>query len=338
MALWLFVVLRPHPYNLPVFSHRELNGMQSYNLSLQAIKETDIASYLQSTGHLPQHMRGNNLWYFSPLHEEKTPSFKVNKSLNCWYDHGLGKGGNLVDFLLLYHGCSLQTLLCNSTRFFSFPQPSSSHPQPLYEEKKMQSGSEPQKELSEGIKILSEKAIMNSYLISYLKSRAISLSLAQQHLKEVHYELNKHLYYALGFRNDSGGYELRNKYFKGSSSPKDVTTFSGTQNEQELSVFEGFFSFLSYLALQEEKMLPLTNSLVLNSLSFFERSLNRMDAHLKVNLYLDNDSAGHLMTAKALERDSRFTDKRTLYTGSKDFNEWLVQHRKAQTKQHRLHP
>ena len=30
---------------------------------------------------------------------------------------------------------------------------------------------------------------------------------------------------ALGFKNDSGGYELRNEFFKGSNSPKDVTTF-----------------------------------------------------------------------------------------------------------------
>ena len=312
--------------------------MIAYNLSLQTIKETDITAYLKSIGHLPQQTKGNDLWYISPLHEEKTPSFKVNKMLNCWYDHSLGKGGNLVDFLLLHHGCSLRDLLRHPSRFFSFPQPSSTHPRSEYEAKKIQSVSEPQNEPSEGIKILSEKAITNSYLLSYLRSRSIPLSLAQQHLREIHYKLYKRPYYALGFRNDSGGYELRNKYFKGSSSPKDVTTFSSAQNKEELSVFEGFFSFLSYLALQEEKEVPLTNSLVLNSLSFFERSLNKMEAYPKVHLYLDNDNAGHQVTANALERDQRFTDKRSLYAGSKDFNEWLVQHRKAQTKQHRLHP
>ena len=28
---------------------------------------------------------------------------------------------------------------------------------------------------------------------------------------------------AIGFQNSAGGYELRNEYFKGSSSPKDIT-------------------------------------------------------------------------------------------------------------------
>jgi hypothetical protein len=52
-------------------------------------------------------------------------------------------------------------------------------------------------------------------------------------------------YFAVGFENNSGGYKLRNKYFKGSSSPKDVTQirFSGAKG---IAVFEGFFSFLSY--------------------------------------------------------------------------------------------
>ena len=312
--------------------------MQSYNLSLQTIKETDITAYLESIGHLPQQTKGNDLWYCSPLHEEKTPSFKVNKSLNCWYDHSLGKGGNLVDFLLLHHRCSLRDLLQNPSSFFSFPPPSLTNLQLANEKRKTDVDPEHQSISLEGIKILSEKAITSIYLLSYLRSRAIPISLAQQHLKEVHYELNKRPYYALGFRNDAGGYELRNKYFKGSSSPKDVTIFSGGQTAGELSVFEGFFSFLSYLTLQKEKELPLTNSLVLNSLSFFERSLSKMDAFTKVHLYLDNDNAGHQLTVKALERDQRFTDERSVYTGSKDFNEWLVQHRKAQTKQHRLHP
>ncbi len=312
--------------------------MHSYHLSLQTIKETDVTAYLKSIGHLPQQLKGNDLWYFSPLHEEKTPSFKVNEGFNCWYDHSLGKGGNLVDFLLLYHACSLRDLLRNPPPFFSFPQPSLYNPQSSNEERKTKIDFGHQGIPSEGIKILSEKAVSNCYLLSYVKSRAIPISLADQHLREVHYELNKRPYYAVGFRNDTGGYELRNKYFKGSSSPKDVTTFSTGLNNGELSVFEGFFSFLSYLALQEEKKLPLTNSLVLNSLSFFERSLDKMKAYPKVHLYLDNDSAGHQVTAKALEKDQRFTDKRSLYTGSKDFNEWLVQHRKAQAKQYRLHP
>ena len=37
------------------------------------------------------------------------------------------------------------------------------------------------------------------------------------------FRIAQRTYKAIGFRNNSGGYELRNSWFKGSSSPKDVT-------------------------------------------------------------------------------------------------------------------
>ena len=40
--------------------------------------------------------KGNNWWYLSPLHSERTASFKVDISRNLWYDFGLGKGGNIL--------------------------------------------------------------------------------------------------------------------------------------------------------------------------------------------------------------------------------------------------
>jgi hypothetical protein len=52
-------------------------------------------------------------------------------------------------------------------------------------------------------------------------------------------------YYAIGFKNNAGGYELRSEKFKGSGSPEDIP-FPGT-NAQKISVFDGFFNFLSYL-------------------------------------------------------------------------------------------
>ncbi len=274
--------------------------MQLQNLSLQAIKETDIATYLQSIGHLPQHTRGNDLWYLSPLHEEKTPSFKVNKGLNCWYDHSLGKGGNLVDFLLLYYQCSAKELLQKSRDFLSFPQQKKNVLSILNDDKNIVgSGAKAieQNSLNSAAKnkeqnnlaIISEQPLTNSFLISYVRSRNIPVDIAHNYLKEVYYVMHDKTYYALGFKNDSGGYELRNKYFKGSSSPKDVTIILSPNKAEDISVFEGFFSFLSYLAVKEKYSLSLTNFLVLNSLSLFDKSLTKMEQYAKVCLYLDND-------------------------------------------------
>ena len=72
-------------------------------LSLNEAKEIDMVVYLSRLGYEPLKIRNNDFWYLSPLREEKTPSFKINRHLNRWYDHGLGKGGNLIDFGIEYH-------------------------------------------------------------------------------------------------------------------------------------------------------------------------------------------------------------------------------------------
>ena len=93
-------------------------------------------------------------------------------------------------------------------------------------------------------------------------------------MKEVRFALAGKTCYALGFKNDSGGYELRNKNFKGSGSPKDIRFIENGSNT--LAVFEGFFDFLSYRSLYYKQQGHLGNFLVLNSASFFEKSLQKL--------------------------------------------------------------
>ena len=80
-------------------------------LSISEAKEIDMVHFLSDLGYEPAKVRNNDYWYHSPLRNEKTPSFKVNRKLNRWYDHGSGKGGNLVDFAMMYHGCTISDLL-----------------------------------------------------------------------------------------------------------------------------------------------------------------------------------------------------------------------------------
>lgn len=64
-------------------------------MDILTVKQIRIEDYLHTLGHAPVRRQGVNLWYRSPLREEKVASFKVNTGLNCWYDFGLGKGGNV---------------------------------------------------------------------------------------------------------------------------------------------------------------------------------------------------------------------------------------------------
>jgi hypothetical protein len=74
------------------------------------------------------------------------------------------------------------------------------------------------------IKIVAEKTISSFALERYLVLRRIPIDVAKQYCKEVLYKLNDKKYYGIGFKNDAGGYELRNQYHKGSSPPKNITT------------------------------------------------------------------------------------------------------------------
>ena len=92
-------------------------------LSTEEAKKIDITGYISSLGHQPIKIRNTDYWYRPPLREEQEPSFKVDKKLNLWFDHGLGKGGNLIDFGILYYGCTVRELLQKLDTDFSLQQP-----------------------------------------------------------------------------------------------------------------------------------------------------------------------------------------------------------------------
>jgi hypothetical protein len=133
------------------------------------------------------------------------------------------------------------------------------------------------------LKIIAVNSISNFSLCRYLHDRSIPLEIANFYCKEVSFKLNDKNYYAIGFKNQAGGYELRNQFFKASSSPKDVTVIENNSAE-EVAVFEGFFSFLSYQTIHKNQEQPLTNFLVLNSLSFFQRSASLLEKHKSIHL------------------------------------------------------
>ncbi|HVU57731.1 MAG TPA: toprim domain-containing protein [Puia sp.] len=284
----------------------------NHHISCREAKQQDLVAYLERLGHLPKRVKGDDYWYLSPLREESDPSFKVNKKFNIWYDHGLGKGGNLIDFGVLYYGCTVKELLQRLDNHSSFQQPpsgSSVHP----------TQKSVAKEESK-ISILSATEINSPLLIEYLNTRKISLDIARKYCRQVAFQLYGKQITAIGFPNRSGGYELRNGNFKGSSSPKDITYIDNGQ--PSVAVFEGFFSYLSFHQLTQQQPTA-TNMLVLNSLAFLEKSRSLMEQHQAINLYLDRDRSGQQLTEKALQWDRRYIDQRALYCGHKDLNEWL---------------
>ena len=278
--------------------------------SCKEANSLDLVDYLSRLGHTPQKIRGVDYWYLSPLRTERTLSFKVNRRLNVWYDHGEGAGGTLVDFGLRYFGCSIPELLTQLSGNLSSLKPLPTIP--------TVADAAPERHLE----FCGDRPIQSLSLQRYLRTRNVPLPLSQKYLREVVFALDGKRYLALGFPNRSGGYELRNDWFKGSSAPKDVSYhFRGSR---ELAVFEGFFDFLSFLAIHQKQEVPRMDFLVLNSLSFAQKSLDIMTAYLRVRLYLDNDKAGEKHFQQIQKSCPQAKDERRLYQGYKDLNDWLM--------------
>jgi len=300
--------------------------------------QIDLIKYLSSLGHEPTKIKGIDYWYLSPLRREKEASFKVHKNKNVWYDHGIAKGGSLIDFVIEYYRCNVSEGLQKISLF---------HPQnivkniaerpPVHLPQNSVRNEEDAGETA--IKIIAaKKPITDLLLCSYLRQRKIDKSVADKYCYEVLFKVNgkERDFTAIGFKNNAGGYELRNEFFKGSSSPKYVSYFDNNATDK-IKVFEGFFDFLSYQTINQNQEHELTNFLVLNSLAFFERSLLLMEKHESIHLYLDNDTAGRKCTTVAQERSLKFKDESKLYQGSKDLNEWIIKTEKIQKIQQVKH-
>src|SRR5690606_24538241 len=189
------------------------------------VKEMDLVNYLSSLGHEPTKQRNHDFWYHSPLREENTPSFKVNRMLNKWYDHGIGKGGNTIDFAIQYHQCTVAELL----QLLSNGSPL---PRPFY------TNVDVNLEAETKIVVIENYALHSHALLKYLNQRQIPLVIANEFCREVRYTIHDKTYFGIGFKNDSGAWEIRNPYFKSGSSPKDISTFK--TGADEVLVFEGF--------------------------------------------------------------------------------------------------
>lgn len=273
-------------------------------------KEISISKYLISRGFSPKRERPGESWFSSPLRNgDKDPSFKVDESKNLWYDFGSGTGGSIIDLAMAYHGYSFNqaiTHLEGQDPFgFSFTAKKSS---------------------KTGMELMEVSPIKSGSLVKYLTNeRKINIEIARIFLGEARYRTNGNVYNAISFRNDLGGYELRNPIFKGAISPKYYTTLPGQVNG--INLFEGFIDFLSALTMYQTTGLKFT-TIVLNSVSNVSK-LPDLSAYQTINLFLDNDQAGLKTSETILDRYPQAENQSALiFPGQKDFNEFLLNHSK----------
>ena len=74
-------------------------------MNCEQANQMNLVDYLYTLGYSPKKIIGNNYWYHSPFRQERTPSFKIDRAKNLWYDFGKDKGGKTVDFAKVFFYC-----------------------------------------------------------------------------------------------------------------------------------------------------------------------------------------------------------------------------------------
>ena len=174
------------------------------------------------------------------------------------------------------------------------------------------------------------------HLLKYLQEeRCIDMEKAMPFLRCISYEVRGLHYQAIGFANQSGGYELRdNGSFKGTIAPKDITpvfTDKITDRMKLVCVFEGFMDFLSFLSMKKE---IISHRLVMNSVSNVARSIRYLNDRQvsSIRTFLDNDEAGRRATEDFMEAGFKVDDMSVHYRNFKDLNEYHIHRVREQQK------
>jgi hypothetical protein len=283
-------------------------------MKIQEIKEVQITDYLQKLGLEPVKSKGNELVYYSPKTNEKTPSFFVNPSKNVFFDYSSNESGDVIRLCQYLQGLDFHSA-CKYLEELSNVA-STEFPKNSFSFCRNEKISEPNT-----ITINTVKPLQSNSLIAYSESRKIPFHISYKYLSEVHYTNKGKSYYSLGFRNDKGGFELRNQYFKGCTAPKGITTIEVPESK-DVYLFEGFFDFLSALAFFGTSK-PSNTVLVLNSLSQLSQAKERLNDAEIIHTFLDRDKQGIETVRKLQMEKTCILDRSDIYQDYKDFNEFI---------------
>ena len=276
-------------------------------MDARQMREIPIADFLNAMGIHPTKQKGNALWYSAPYRMERRPSFKVDINRNVWFDFGTGKGGDIFDLAGEFIGS--EDFLLRA----AFIAKSGTCPFPVIERPQRNEEKEP---IFEDIWV---RPLQDTRLLGYLEERGINAHVAIPNCEEVRYRVHGKRYYAIGFRNDARGLELRNRFFKGCIPLKDISL---KRNGSDVcSVFEGFMDYLSAIQLG----IIASDWLVLNSVSNVEKAVKVLQGYERIECFLDNDEAGRKTFQRLYDCfGDKVIDRSSLYADHKDLNEFLL--------------
>ena len=282
-----------------------MNCSEAKNISIRAV--------LESFSLFPSKENSRTAFYFALDREEKTPSLSVDFSKSTAFDFGTGKSYDIISIVQTMKRCSVSDALKYLEQFnFSFQK----------QYLKLEN-------LPKGYEIIDVKEIQHPALLDYLKSRNVEDQ--KKWIEEIHYRMNDKNYFGIGFKIDSGGYEIRNAYSKICLGKKNISSIKNDSNS--IRIFEGFFDFLSFKKVENYLEKETSDYLILNSVSMIHKVKNSLENYKNIELYFDNDEVGTRAVEMIKNDLKNAEDCRVLYSGFKDLNDWLIQNNPTEERQ-----
>ena len=282
-----------------------MNCSEAKNISIRAV--------LESFSLFPSNENSRTAFYLAIDREEKTPSLSVDFSKNTAFDFGTGKSYDSISIVQTMKKCSVSDALKYLEQFnFSFQE----------QNLKLEN-------LPKGYEIIDVKKIQHPALLDYLKNRYVEDQ--KKWVEEMHYRMNDKNHFGIGFKNDSGGYEIRNAYSKICLGKKDITSIKN--DSKDVRVFDGFFDFLSFKKVENYLEKETSDYIILNSVSMIYKIKNLLENYKNIELYFDNDDAGTRAVEMIKTDLKNAEDCRILYSSFKDLNDWLIQNNPTEERQ-----
>jgi hypothetical protein len=181
---------------------------------------------------------------------------------------------------------------------------------------------------SPAIQILQTQPIQSFALTHYLWERRIPLHVAQRYCVEAQYIIGEKTYYALGIRNDAGGYHLANRYHEYTAGPQTLTFISS--RSPDIAIFTHPLSLLTLASLLYYSDQALPDLIIIPDPAFLDSAQTVLSTHRKKHLFPDLNTTGQQIS-KSLSSLPYCIDHSPLYRAYKTLHHFSCQFGKRQT-------
>jgi hypothetical protein len=248
-------------------------------------EQASLSMLLSRLGHQPAKSSGEEELYLNVLRDtEIIPTFIINSRLGIWFDRLTKKSGDIVDFGMVYwSGLGIDQVLERISELCACNQEAqvTGH----QTRRKRRAVKIPYYHIAETRPLGS-----NQEIAAYLQSQGI-WEIAIGHLKEVYYYVvdEKHRrkdFFAAGWQNENGGWEVRGRNFRGCLGRKGMTFIPGQASKLVL-----FGDYISYLSWKYEHRTTTANILVMNAPEFLPAAKSRAAKFTDVAFFIGEEQS-----------------------------------------------